>query len=652
MADTETASKRPFWVTLVAAIATVIVVLALAAGPTLSGCATSAEGFNSCVRSKLADIGLLPRAPLPVDAPATQSDDTEMTVADTDAGAPQAQSVMETPDAPESEVSEPEDVDTASSAEAATPEAEAGTDMQVANVEETPATDTPAVVAEEETPQPVETPAVDTPLPPLLGLVRVEPDGSLVVAGSAEPNAEIEIYANGELLGRTTAESSGDWVFVPDTPLPPGAAEITVVAPALGLTADRSVVVVVQEDRTTEPLVVASQPGEASEVLQGISEPETVPESEAETPMVVAESTTEEVAEHMDEPAQAPASEDEPAPEAESEMTAAPASESTEDAADDTMVTEEMDVAAAGPQDEPAAPSEPVVAIIPPSIDAIEIDGDKNFFAGSGEEGATIRLYINDGFIADTVVSDGRWLIETARNVLNDVSQRVRVDMLQPGSADVIGRAEVNFEIVLPEAPAQDTPEAPTVVADNAGQEAPEPETTTAADAVSDPASATESEPVDAPESAPADETEPASEAEEQPLVVADTSSASEPAADMQSEADSAPMAEPEAEAMPATETESEQPADTSAPASEPPATEADAEEVPTITAVQIGEDDQRFAAGRAIIRRGDNLWTIARRVYGEGVRYTTIYQANREQIRNPDLIYPGQVFALPGDAE
>lgn len=48
------------------------------------------------------------------------------------------------------------------------------------------------------------------------------------------------------------------------------------------------------------------------------------------------------------------------------------------------------------------------------------------------------------------------------------------------------------------------------------------------------------------------------------------------------------------------------------------------------------------------IIRRGDNLWTISRRLYGEGIRYTTIYQANQRQIRNPDLIYPGQVFVLP----
>ena len=48
------------------------------------------------------------------------------------------------------------------------------------------------------------------------------------------------------------------------------------------------------------------------------------------------------------------------------------------------------------------------------------------------------------------------------------------------------------------------------------------------------------------------------------------------------------------------------------------------------------------------IIRRGDNLWRISRRNYGRGVRYEAIFAANRDQIRNPHLIYPGQVFVMP----
>ncbi len=49
-----------------------------------------------------------------------------------------------------------------------------------------------------------------------------------------------------------------------------------------------------------------------------------------------------------------------------------------------------------------------------------------------------------------------------------------------------------------------------------------------------------------------------------------------------------------------------------------------------------------------AIVSRGDNLWRISRRIYGQGTRYTVIYDANQAQIRNPDRIYPGQVFVLP----
>lgn len=48
------------------------------------------------------------------------------------------------------------------------------------------------------------------------------------------------------------------------------------------------------------------------------------------------------------------------------------------------------------------------------------------------------------------------------------------------------------------------------------------------------------------------------------------------------------------------------------------------------------------------VVRPGNNLWSMARRVYGDGWRYTVIYEANRQQIRDPDLIYPGQVFTLP----
>lgn len=51
---------------------------------------------------------------------------------------------------------------------------------------------------------------------------------------------------------------------------------------------------------------------------------------------------------------------------------------------------------------------------------------------------------------------------------------------------------------------------------------------------------------------------------------------------------------------------------------------------------------------GSIVVQPGNSLWRIARRTYGEGLRYSLIFEANKDQIRDPDLIYPGQVFSLP----
>jgi nucleoid-associated protein YgaU len=47
-------------------------------------------------------------------------------------------------------------------------------------------------------------------------------------------------------------------------------------------------------------------------------------------------------------------------------------------------------------------------------------------------------------------------------------------------------------------------------------------------------------------------------------------------------------------------------------------------------------------------IQRGDTLWKIAKQYYGNGSKYPVIFEANREVIKNPDLIYPGQVVRIP----
>lgn len=47
-------------------------------------------------------------------------------------------------------------------------------------------------------------------------------------------------------------------------------------------------------------------------------------------------------------------------------------------------------------------------------------------------------------------------------------------------------------------------------------------------------------------------------------------------------------------------------------------------------------------------VKSGDCLWNIAKRFYGNGAQYTKIYNANRGKIKNPNLIYPGQMLTIP----
>ncbi len=49
-------------------------------------------------------------------------------------------------------------------------------------------------------------------------------------------------------------------------------------------------------------------------------------------------------------------------------------------------------------------------------------------------------------------------------------------------------------------------------------------------------------------------------------------------------------------------------------------------------------------------IKKGDSLWKIAAKFYGNGSKYPQIFDANKEVIKDPDLIFPGQMIRIPMD--
>ena len=59
----------------------------------------------------------------------------------------------------------------------------------------------------------------------------------------------------------------------------------------------------------------------------------------------------------------------------------------------------------------------------------------------------------------------------------------------------------------------------------------------------------------------------------------------------------------------------------------------------------QLASEDEFY-----VIEKGDSLWKIADKAYGNGAKYTAIFEANREVITDPDKIFPGQKIRIPKD--
>jgi nucleoid-associated protein YgaU len=88
--------------------------------------------------------------------------------------------------------------------------------------------------------------------------------------------------------------------------------------------------------------------------------------------------------------------------------------------------------------------------------------------------------------------------------------------------------------------------------------------------------------------------------------------------------------------------------ADTTAQASTDAATTATPTEAADATQATAPAASVTPASVTVTVQPGFTLWGIAKRQFGDGILYVQVYEANKDKIKDPDLIYPGQVFTLP----
>jgi nucleoid-associated protein YgaU len=76
--------------------------------------------------------------------------------------------------------------------------------------------------------------------------------------------------------------------------------------------------------------------------------------------------------------------------------------------------------------------------------------------------------------------------------------------------------------------------------------------------------------------------------------------------------------------------------------------------EEPASVAAVMAEDTARdgFEVAVRTVQPGSTLWAIAKESLGAGILYVQVFEANSDLIRDPDLIYPGQVFRIPDIAQ
>ena len=464
-------------------------------------------------------------APVPSDA---GSEPEAAADAETDTAKPPAQDTAAAPDSATAEAAPEETASESSSAEAAT--------------------DTPAE------------PLSSQLSAPKFDVVRIEDDGSALIAGQADGRGHVILSVDGVEQAEARADLSGTGQFVIFAFIPS-----TVDQQSLKLhlyAEDGSGPVVSAQTVFVAPATAAATATDSTAAL--VQEEVTVSES----PDTAAETET--------------ASTDAATPEAKADK--APA---TVILADEDGVRVLQD----------GAPSAAKPAV---TIDTISYSSNGDvILGGRGQAGNFVRIYLDNQFLATSkIAADGYWALE-----LSDIEPGIytlRVDELN-AAGDVVSRAETPFKREAAEELAE-------LMA--AGTETEEP----SAEGPSE--SAAETQVVDA-EALASVEPEAADDPQPEEVVTQEE-------VNVQAEV---------AELNP----QGEQSSDGGSLA---------VEGQPADTASVLRTPSKKFRV--RTVQPGSTLWAIAKESYGAGIEYFKVFEANKERIRDPDLIYPGQVFEIP----
>ncbi|PKR91224.1 hypothetical protein CXZ10_00460 [Pleomorphomonas diazotrophica] len=464
-------------------------------------------------------------------------------------------------------------------------------------------------------------PAAETVVP-IFDLVRVEPTGDAVIAGRSDPEAKVEILSGKDVVADGKANDTGSWAIVLANPLKPGAHDLSVRATGKDgkvASSEQSVAVSVPEGGNGDVLVVLNQPGSPSTVLQ-------VPGLE-EAQAKLADAGVDPAQAVSAEPAVAEAPAAAPAPAAVEPPTSASAT-ATATAGNETMPATTAEPAATPVA---ASPASATVEIPAPPADMTAAAATPALTpAPQAATPATVVAQAEPAPAADKPATPATPAPDAAATP--SVETPAQPAPAAPAAEPVAPAAE-------PAAPAAEPAAAPKV----------------------EPAAPAVTVTIDAVELENGNRFYAAGSAANGAVIrlYVDDKAIGDTKADKgrwlyQGQVELAPgkhlVRIDQVGADGAVAARAEVPFQIA----------DDGLSAPTLASGVGSAQAGAGSAGEAkpaepetlIIRRGDNLWMIAKRLYGKGIRYSTIYQANTDQIRNPDLIYPGQVFVIPeGDA-